>query len=41
MGQEETKKRRDKKMVVTTKKRRDPNRNYKHCDVDGHTEEKC
>jgi hypothetical protein len=41
MGQEETNKRRDKKMTTTTEKQRDPNRHCKHCDVDGHTEEKC
>jgi hypothetical protein len=41
MGQEETNKKRDKKIAATTKKRRDPNRHCKHCDVDGHTKEKC
>jgi hypothetical protein len=27
-------------MVATTKKIRNPNIDYKHCDVDGHMEEK-
>jgi hypothetical protein len=41
MGQEETSKRRDKKMTATTEKWKDLNRHCKHCDVDGHMEEKC
>jgi len=41
MGQEKTNKRKDKKMTTTAEKWRDPNRHYKHCNVDGHTKEKC
>jgi len=40
-GQEETSKRNDKKIVATTRKMRDPNGHCKHCDVDGHKDEKC
>jgi hypothetical protein len=41
MGQEETNKKIYKKIAATAEKQKDSNRHCKHCDVDGHTEEKC
>ena len=41
MGQEEADKKRDKKIATTTKKMRDRDRHCKHCNVDGHIEDKC
>jgi hypothetical protein len=41
MGQEETNKKGDKTIESIVEKSMDPNRHCKHCDVDGHTEEKC
>jgi hypothetical protein len=41
MGQEETCKKRDNNIATTAEERTDPNIHCKHCNVDGHTEEKC